>query len=57
MNGLCNLNNVVYQEIIRQKENIMDKRKSYIGISSTKRKIRNANHKFFFLPMNIWNTK
>ena len=35
MNGLCNLNNVVYQGIIYPKENIMDK-KTYIGISSTK---------------------
>ena len=35
MNGLCNLNNVVYQGIIYPKENIND-RKTYIGISSTK---------------------
>ena len=47
MNGLCNLNNVVYQGIIYPKENIMDK-KTYIGISSTKWKIRYENHKFSF---------
>ena len=47
MNGLCNLNNVVYQGIIYSKENIMDK-KTYIGISSTKWKIRYANHKYSF---------
>ena len=34
MNGLCNLDNVVYQAIIYPKEDIND-RKSYIGISST----------------------
>ena len=39
MNGLCNLDNVVYQAIIYPKEDIND-RKSYIGISSTKWKIR-----------------
>ena len=32
MNGLCNLDNVVYQTIIYPKEDIND-RKSYIGIS------------------------
>ena len=48
MNGLCNLNNVVYQGIIYPKENIMLKKKTYIGISSTKWKIRYANHKFSF---------
>ena len=47
MNGLCNLNNVVYQEIIYRKENIMDK-KTYIGISSSNWKIRYANHKYSF---------
>ena len=46
-NGLCNLNDVVYQGIIYPKENIMDK-KTYIGISSTKWKIRYANHKYSF---------
>ena len=35
LNGLCNLNNVVYQGIIYPKENIMDG-KTYIEISSTK---------------------
>ena len=44
MNGLCNLDNVA---IIYPKEDIND-RKSYIGISSTKWKIRYGNHKFFF---------
>ena len=47
MNGLCNLNNVEYQGIIDPKENIMD-RKYYIGISSTKLKIRYANHQYSF---------
>ena len=47
MNGLCNLNNVVYLGIIYPKENIMD-RKTYIGISSTKWKERYANHKYSF---------
>ena len=47
MNGLCNLNNTVYQVIIYLKENIKDK-KTYIRISSTKWKIRYANHKFSF---------
>ena len=47
MNGLCNLNNVVYQGIIYPKENIKDE-KTYIGISSMKWKIRYANHKFSF---------
>ena len=28
MNGLCNLNNVVYQIIFYPKENIMDKKKN-----------------------------
>ena len=31
MNGLCNLNNVIYQAIIYPKENITDK-KTYIGL-------------------------
>ena len=47
MNGLCNLNNVVYQGIIYPKENIKDK-KTYVGISSTKWEIRYANHKYSF---------
>ena len=47
MNGLCNLKNVVYQGTIYPKVNIMDK-KTYIGISSTKWKIRYANHIFSF---------
>ena len=47
MNGLCNLKNVVYQGIIYPKENIND-RKTYIGISFMKWKIRYANHKYSF---------
>ena len=47
-NGLCKLNNVVYQGIIYPKENIMDKKKTYIGISSMKWKIRYTNHKYSF---------
>ena len=43
MNGLCNLENVVYQGIIYPKENVKDK-KTYIGISSTKWKLRYCNH-------------
>ena len=45
MNGLCNLDNVIYQGIIYPKENVKD-RKTYIGISSMKWKSRYANHKF-----------
>ena len=66
MNGSCNLNNVVYQGIICLKENIKDK-KTYTGISSTKWKIRYANHKFSFsqeylkhqraLSKNFWSLK
>ena len=47
MNGLSNLDNVVYLGIIYPKENVKD-RKTYIGISSTKWKSRYANHKFSF---------
>ena len=48
MNGLCNLDNVVYKGIIYPKENVKD-RKTYIGIFSTKWKsTRYANHKFSF---------
>ena len=47
MNGLCNLDNVVYQAIIYPKEDIND-RKSYTGVSSTNWKIRYGNHKFSF---------
>ena len=47
MNGLCNLDNVVYQAIIYPKEDISDK-KYYIGVSSTNWKIRYENHKFSF---------
>ena len=48
MNGLCNLNNVIYQAIIYPKENITDKKKTYIGLSSTKWKERYSNHKYTF---------
>ena len=47
INGLCNLDNVVYLGIIYPKENVKD-RKTYIGISSTKWKSRYANHEFSF---------
>ena len=47
INGLCNLKNVVYLGIIYPKENI-NNRKTYIGISTTKWKIRYANHKYSF---------
>ena len=47
MNGLCNLNNVIYQAIIYPKENITDKN-TYIGLTSTKWKERYSNHKFTF---------
>ena len=47
MNGLCNLDNVVYQGIIYPKEDVKD-RKTYIGILSMKWKSRYANHKFSF---------
>ena len=47
MNGLWNLDNVVYQGIIYPKEDIND-RKTYIAISSTKWKIRYGNHKYSF---------
>ena len=47
MNGLCNLDSLVYQAIIYPKEDIND-RKSYIGILSTKCKVRYGNHKFSF---------
>ena len=47
LNGLYNLDNVVYQGIIYPKENVKD-RKTYIGISSTKWKSRYVNYKFSF---------
>ena len=47
MNGLCNLDNVVYQGIIYPKENVKD-RKTYIGILLTKWKFRYYNHIFSF---------
>ena len=42
MNGLCNLDNVVYQGIIYPKENVKD-RKTFIGISPMKWKSRYYN--------------
>ena len=51
MNGLCNLDNVVYQAIIYPKEDIND-RKSYIGISSTNWKVRYGNQ-YFPSPISI----
>ena len=53
MNGLCNSCNVVYKGIIYPKENIND-RKTYIRISSTKWKIRFANHKYSFSHIYIY---
>ena len=47
MNGLCNLDNVVYQAIINLKEDINDK-KYYIGVSSTNWKVRYGIRKFSF---------
>ena len=47
MNGLCNLDNVVNQDIIYPKEDISDK-KYDIGVSSTNYKIRYGSHKFSF---------
>ena len=47
MDGLCNLDNVVYQAIIYPKEDISNK-KYYIGVSSTNFKIRYGNHKYSF---------
>ena len=47
MNELRNLENVVYQGIIYPKENAKDK-KTYIGISSTKWKLRFNNHNHSF---------
>ena len=47
MNGLCNLENVVYQGIIYPKENVKDT-KTYIGISSTKWKLKFNDHNHSF---------
>ena len=47
MNGLYNLNNVIYQAIIYPKENITDE-KTYIALTPTKWKERYSNHKFTF---------
>ena len=52
MNTLCHLNIVVFQGIIYPHKNVKDK-KTYIGISSTKWKIRYANHKFSFSNENM----
>ena len=53
-NGLCNLDNV-YQGIIYPKENVKDKKKTYIRISSTKWKSRYSNHKFSFTHEHLKN--
>ena len=47
MNGLCNLEHVVYQGIIYPKENVKNT-KTYIGISSMKWELsfNNPNHSF-----------
>ena len=47
MNGLCNLDNVIYQGIIYLKENVKD-RKTYIGNGYLDTLIIN-----FLSPMNI----
>ena len=47
MNGLCNLENVDYKEIIFPKENVKST-KTYIGISSMKWKLRFNNHNHSF---------
>ena len=39
MNGLCNLENVVYQGVIFLKENVKKYRKTYIGILLTEAKV------------------
>ena len=54
MNGLCNLDNVVYQGIIYPKENVKD-RKTHIGISSTKWKSWYYNHIFSFFHEHLKN--
>ena len=56
MNRLCNLDNVVYQGIIYPKENVKD-RKTYIGISSTKWKLRFSNHIHSFSHEHLKNQK
>ena len=47
MNGFCNLENVEYQGIIFTKENVKST-KTYIGISSTKWKLRFNSHNHSF---------
>ena len=63
MNGLRNLDNVVYQGVIYPKENVKD-RKTYIGIPLTKWNSRYTNHKFSFslknqtaLSKHFWSLK
>ena len=66
MNGLWNLENVVYEGIIYPKENVKNT-KTYIGISSTKLKLRFNNHNHSFshehlknqtaLSKHFWNLK
>ena len=56
MNGLCNLNNVVYQGIIYPKENIMEKKKFISEFPQRYGKLdtRITN---ILSPMNIWKTQ
>ena len=54
MNGLCNLDNVVYQGIIYPNENVNDI-KTYIGICSTKLKLRYNNHSYSFFHEHLKN--
>ena len=53
MNGLCNLNNVIYQAIIYPKENITD-RKTYVGLSPTS--ISNTKQ-HYRSNSTVWKTK
>ena len=67
MKGLCNVETVVYQGIIFPKENVKNTKKTYIGISSTKWKLRFNNNKHSFshedlknqiaLPKYFWKLK
>ena len=48
MNGMCFLKNVVYQAIIFPKENLKDKKITYIRISSVRWKLGYNNHIHLF---------
>ena len=56
MNGLCTLENLVYQGIIYPKENVKNT-KTYIGISSTKWKLRFNNHNHAFSHEHLKNSR